>query len=90
MCSSARTCYASLIHIPYSGVTSSVGADIAAVLQSSAEGESFATGAFPSDIVACLTSSDVCCAWGFISKELTDMFTGDDGLCNDLARAAIR
>ncbi|KAF2752122.1 class II peroxidase [Sporormia fimetaria CBS 119925] len=35
----------------------------------------------------CLTA---CCKWYDVSKELTTLFTGPDGQCNDNARAAIR
>lgn len=38
----------------------------------------------------CLQSVDSCCVWYDVSAELTKLFRGSDGLCNDNARAAVR
>ncbi|KAF1956599.1 heme peroxidase [Byssothecium circinans] len=38
----------------------------------------------------CLTAIDACCPWYDVSAELTKLFTGPDGQCNDNARAAVR
>ena len=71
-------------------ITSNVGFDISAILLSEEDPYSDVTGVKPADISACDTSTDPCCVWWFISDILTKEFLGDDGLCTDRARAAVR
>jgi hypothetical protein len=71
-------------------VVTKTGQDVYDILMSNQDGYSDVTGTKPANIESCLTSTDVCCPWWFVSDYLTEQFVGDDGLCNDMARAAIR
>jgi manganese peroxidase len=35
-------------------------------------------------------SSDTCCVWDYLAKDLVQLFTACDGTCNSIARSAIR
>jgi len=72
------------------GITTQTGSDVSAILLSEQDPESDVTGSRPPDASACASSNDPCCAWFFISDILTKEFVGDDGLCTDRARAAVR
>jgi hypothetical protein len=71
-------------------VTTPVGFLVRDILLSDAEGESDETGVKPPSLASCTASSDVCCPWYYVSDFLTEQFVDEDGLCNDMARAAIR
>lgn len=67
-----------------------VGISVANIILSSESGQSDVMGVKPKGTSDCKTSTDPCCIWYFISRDLTDDFLGHTGRCNDKARAAIR
>jgi hypothetical protein len=71
-------------------ITTQSGIDVSDILLSNQDAESDIKGTKPPSRESCLSSSDTCCVWYFVSEYLTSQFVGDDGLCNDMARAAIR
>jgi hypothetical protein len=71
-------------------VVTKTGMDVYDILMSNQDGYSNITGTKPPNLESCIDSTDVCCPWWFVSDYLTTQFLGDDGLCNDLARNAIR
>lgn len=52
--------------------------------------QSNATYTAPGDLHSRACQEDTCCIWNTISKELEDRFLGDDGTCNQMARASVR
>lgn len=56
----------------------------------SAQPQNLDIGTKPVSDVSQCDPTDSCCPWFFVSEYLTSQFVGSDGLCNDLARAAIR
>jgi hypothetical protein len=71
-------------------VVTKTGQDVYDILMSNQDGYSDVNGTKPANLESCLTSTDVCCPWWFVSDYLTTLFVDNDGLCNDMARAAIR
>lgn len=74
------------------GITTPIGQSIANILLGTESGMSGATGTPPAkgSIADCKKSTDTCCIWYAVSKDLTAAFKGPTGRCNDMARAAIR
>ncbi|KAI9778890.1 MAG: hypothetical protein M1839_007853 [Geoglossum umbratile] len=70
------------------GPTTDVGHSIANILLMDEPAQSGVVGVAPATKKAC--DADKCCVWYKISDDLTDLFLGRKGLCNDNARAAIR
>ena len=69
------------------GPITPIGQSIANILLGIEDGQSNATAPRP-DAKACKT--DPCCVWYKVAQDLTDMFRGSSGRCNNNARAAIR
>lgn len=71
-------------------LTSPTAITVSDVLLSNILAENFEVGTPPASLDECATSADPCCQWFFISQYLTSQFLGADGMCTDIARAAIR
>ncbi|TKA55680.1 hypothetical protein B0A49_10599 [Cryomyces minteri] len=74
-------------------ITSPIGQSIANQLLGLETSQSSVVGTPPSNgqgLGACKKSTDPCCIYYSLSKDLSSDFTGPTGRCNDLARAAIR
>jgi hypothetical protein len=71
-------------------LTSTTAITVSDVLLSNIVAENFEVGTPPASLDSCATSADPCCQWFFISQYLTSQFLGADGLCTDMARAAVR
>ncbi|TKA73139.1 hypothetical protein B0A49_07326 [Cryomyces minteri] len=74
-------------------ITSPIGQSIANQLLGLETAQSSVVGTPPSNgqsLGACEKSTDPCCIYYSLSKDLSSDFTGPTGRCNDLARAAIR
>ena len=72
------------------GMKTAVGKSIGAQLLNKESAESNVTIPAKKWPTNCEGSVDPCCPWYLISKELTVLFAGSGGRCNDNARAAIR
>lgn len=76
------------------GITTPEGQKIADLLldNKNTKEENFEVGTPPSfqDHTGCSTSTDPCCKWYFISKELNGAFLAADGQCTALARQSVR
>ena len=70
------------------GITTPIGQSVANILQGKESGMSQKIGTAPTTDAAC--KKDRCCIWYNISAELTTVFRGRTGRCNDMARAAVR
>ncbi|KAI9766460.1 MAG: hypothetical protein M1840_006567 [Geoglossum simile] len=70
------------------GATTPIGTAVADILMMTETAQSSVLGVPPADNKAC--AADKCCIWYKVSEDLTDLFLGHNGLCNDNARAAIR
>ncbi|KAL1640781.1 hypothetical protein SLS58_006603 [Diplodia intermedia] len=72
------------------GPTTPVGTSIYNILTGSESGETQAAGYLPPLFGTNACKKDTCCAWSYVSAELSLLFTGPTGRCNKWARAAIR
>ncbi|KAI9855985.1 MAG: hypothetical protein M1813_009310 [Trichoglossum hirsutum] len=70
------------------GATTPVGQSIANILMMNETAQSNITGTPPATKNDC--DADKCCVWYKVADDLTDLFLGRKGLCNDHARAAVR
>ncbi|OMP82656.1 Manganese peroxidase 1 [Diplodia seriata] len=72
------------------GATTPVGTSIYNILTGAESGETQAAGYIPPLFGTKACKKDTCCAWSYVSAELSLLFTGPTGRCNKWARAAIR
>jgi hypothetical protein len=73
------------------GPMTPVGTSIANILLGTESAQSQVSGTPPSTSIAgCKSSTNPCCIWYLIAKDLTTAYKGPSGRCNDLARGAIR
>ena len=70
------------------GITTPIGKTIANIILRKESGESQVKTKPPKDPSTCVPGT--CCIWHQVSAELTKIFRGKNGRCNDLARAAVR
>ena len=73
------------------GGTTPIGQTIARIITAQESGQSSISGyRIPGQLASPKCKADTCCAWAFISMQLTNLFRGQSGRCNRYARAAIR
>ncbi|KAF3011079.1 hypothetical protein E8E13_011220 [Curvularia kusanoi] len=73
------------------GGSTPVGQAIARIITEQESGQSSVGGyQIPGQLGSAKCKADTCCVWAFVSMQLTNLFRGQSGRCNQYARAAIR
>ncbi|KAH6616336.1 heme peroxidase, partial [Boeremia exigua] len=72
------------------GGSTPVGKSIARILLEQESGQSDETYTIPGALASAKCKADTCCVWAYVALDLTKLFRGPSGRCNENARTAIR